>query len=108
MRRSLWSSKEKQILNMKQKLFISVLAVVVGLAMHGLSAQAQKPAGVKQSKTEGMLKEIKIDYKPFQGENSFIVSYSGKEKKEIDVIIVDAGTAVVALADVAAGREIEL
>jgi hypothetical protein len=64
--------------------------------------------GTRETKTEKMLKEIKAPYKPFQGQNSFIVLYNGKEKKDIDLIAVEAGSGLAIFADVAAGREVDL
>ena len=99
-------------MDMKRRLITCIVAAIIGIALSGLSPgsqlRAQKANVVKQSKTEAMLKAAKANYRQFQGKDSFIVSYNGNEKNDIDVIIVDAGAAVVALVDVAAGREIEL
>lgn len=81
---------------------MSAVFVMVVLNLE-VAAQANQ-----ETKSEKMLKEIEAIYKPFDGKSSFIVSYIGKEKKEIDVITVEVGSAVALIADVAAGREINL
>ena len=89
-------------------LFI-VAAVFVALGLNTTAnAQAKKTETVKVTKTEKLLKDSGARYGPFQGEGTYFVAYSGKEMKEISVIIIESETAVVVLADVAAGREIDL
>lgn len=98
---------------MKINLFTLILLIVAAVfvipSLNGPSyAQAKKTETVKVTKTEKLLKDADAPYGPFQGEGTFIVSYAGKEKKEIDVIIIETDAAVVTFADVAAGRLIDL
>jgi hypothetical protein len=88
-------------------LFFGTLVAI--LTINGLiSAQVKKSAVINVTRTEKMLRDIKANYQPFQGENSFIVLYSGKEKEEISVILIETDDAVLVLADVAAGRTVGL
>jgi len=97
-------------MNKKNKTLSLILLIlfVMMFSGHKTNAQAVRSPGVKASKTETMLKEIKAVYKPFQAEGSFIISYNGSEKSEIDIIVVEVGTAIAILADAAAGREVDL
>ena len=96
---------------MKRHLHFFAVAAsgLIFIAALNISVVAQtKKASAVISKTERMLKEIKANYSPFQGKGTFIVSYKGKEKAEIDVILIETEDVVVILADVAAGKEIDL
>ena len=97
---------------MKKILQISSIALISFLFTAALNAsvcaQVKKAAATGSSKTERMLKEIKAAYSPFQGKGTYIVSYKGKEKAEIDVILIEVENAVAIFADVVAGREIDL
>lgn len=97
---------------MRKVLYFVALAVI-GLLLITASngradAQVKKAAAVKTSKTEQMLKEIKATYSEFQGKGTYIVSFKGKNKAEIDVILIEAENIVVLLADVEAGKDINL
>src|SRR5687767_2220311 len=93
--------------NSPSVLFIGTLLVI--LTINGLvNAQVKKSAVINVTRTEKMLRDIKANYQPFQGDNSFIVLYSGKEKEEISVILIETDDAVLVLADVAAGRTVDL
>ncbi len=72
-----------------------------------VSAQA-KTAPAKESKLERLLKETSANYMPFQGPRTFVVTYKGKDKPQIDVILIEADESVLMFADVAAGKEIDL
>jgi hypothetical protein len=88
-------------------LFIGTLAAI--LTINGLvNAQVKKSAVINVTRTEKMLRDIKANYQQFQGENSFVVVYSGKEIEEISVILIETDDAVLVLADVAAGRTVGL
>lgn len=88
-------------------LFIGTLVAI--LTINGLvNAQVKKSAVINVTRTEKLLRDVKANYQPFQGENSFIVLYSGKEKEEISVILIETDDAVLVFADVAAGRTVEL
>ena len=88
-------------------LFIGTLVAI--LTINGLvNAQVKKSAVINVTRTEKMLRDIKANYQPFQGENSFVVVYSGKEIEEISVILIETDDAVLVLADVAAGRTVGL
>jgi len=97
-------------MNTKNKTLSLILLIlfVMMVSGHKTSAQAVRSPGVKASKTETMLKEIKAVYKPFQAEGSFIIPYNGNVKSEIDIIVVEVGTEIAILADAAAGLEIDL
>jgi hypothetical protein len=84
---------------------IFFIFAVTLIASSGRQAAAQV---VKESSSEKMLREIKAIYKPFQGKDSFLVSYTGKELKDISIITVEVGPAISIMADVAAGRELDL
>lgn len=103
-------SKAKTNMTTKNKTFSLILLILAVVMASGsrTNAQAVRSPGAKVTKTETMLKEIKAVYKPFQAEGSFIISYNGNVKSEIDVIVVEVGTAIAILADAAAGREIDL
>jgi hypothetical protein len=88
-------------------LIVLALLLILGSAV-AATAQTKLPARAALSKTEKMLKEISANYRPFQGANSFLVSYVGKEIKEIDLIVVEAGEGIAVLVDVAAGKDLEL
>lgn len=96
----------------KSRSFTLILFVFSALAISNLSsltyAQTVTRTSIKETKTEKLLKEIKAAYSPFQGENSFIISYSGKVNKEIDVVVLEVGLAVAIFADAAAGRDVDL
>ena len=89
----------------KKAMFALLAVVIFGLNLAS-SAQTAKTAPVKQSKTESMLKEIKATYQPFPG--GFIVTYEGKAKPLISLIIVEAGPAVVIVSDAAEDAQIDL
>lgn len=99
-------------MNKNRRFFTLILFVFTAFVILSLSvrtnAQSVKPSAIKETKTEKLLREIKATYSPFQSDHSFVISYEGKEKKQIDVIVVEAETAVVIFADAAAGREIDL
>lgn len=103
----------KRRMHMKIKFFKLALCIVASVfvifgSSWSASGQVKKATAVKETKTERMLKDAGASYSPFQGEHSFIVSYAGKEKKEIDVIIIEADSMVITLVDVAAAREVQL
>jgi len=83
----------------------SFVLVINATRVHG---QVKKDSVINVTKTEKMLRDIKAPYRPFQGENSFLIVYEGKELKEISVILIETPALVVVFADVAAGREVEL
>jgi len=90
-------------------LCIAVLAFFVfGTYVTSVDAQAKKDSVIKVTKTEKMLRDAKATYRPFQGEDSFVVVYEGKELKEISVVLIEASDLLIVLADVAAGREVDL
>ena len=90
-------------------LCIAVLSFsVFGAHVTSVDAQARKKSVIKVTKTEKMLRDVKATYRPFQRDDSFIVVYEGKELKEISVILIEASDVLVVLADVAAGREVDL
>ena len=97
---------------MRKVLYFVALAVIGLLFIMAVSgkadAQVKKAYAVKTSKAEQMLNEIKAAYGPFQGKGTYIVSFKGKNKAQIDVILIEAENVVVLLADVAAGKDIDL
>ncbi|HUR99809.1 MAG TPA: hypothetical protein VMZ26_17220 [Pyrinomonadaceae bacterium] len=96
----------------KGRAFILTLFVFAALLVTSQSlptyAQSVKSPATKETKTEKLLKELKVSYEQFTSDHSFVTSYDGKELKRIDVILVEAETAVVVLADAAGGRDVEL
>ena len=92
---------------MKRKLYTCLFFVFALVLISGSGPPAAAQV-IKDSASEKMLKEIKAIYQPFQGKDSFIVSYTGNELKNISVITVEVGSAISILADVAAGREVDL
>src|SRR5215203_3205655 len=93
--------------NSPSVLFIGTLVAILTINCL-ISAQVKKSAVINVTRTEKMLRDIKANYQPCQGENSFIVLYSGKEKEEISVILIETDDAVLVLADAAAGRTVGL
>ena len=85
-----------------------ISSFVLGIHATRVHGQVKKDSVIKVTKTEKMLRDIKASYRPFQGENSFLIVYEGKELKEISVILIETPDLVVVFADVAAGREVEL
>ncbi len=85
------------------------ISLTLSLFTNAVYGQSTKPApAAKLSSTERLLKESGADYSPFQGDDSFIVSYKGKQMGRIDLIIIDADKSAVIFADVAAGRELNM
>lgn len=97
-------SKSKLLHSSAPAVILSLLFAVVD----GVVAQVKTAPVAKVFKTEQLLKETSANYAPFQGPGTFIVVYKGKERPQIDVILVEVGDSVVILADVAAGKEIDL
>jgi type IV secretory pathway VirB6-like protein len=96
---------------MIRKVCVSTFALLLFLLVSGLVSQVAAQSKVNQpnqSKTERLLKEIKANYRPFQGAGTFIISYKGKEKSDIDLIVVESDGAIVILADVVAGTDVDL
>ena len=91
-------------------LYLTLMATVLLSSIFSSDVRAQTGAStsVKETKTESMLKEIKLTYRPIEGEKGFIVSYKGKEMKEIDLIVAEAEDAIAILVDVSAGRDVHL
>jgi len=92
---------------MKKTFYIYIIFIFAVFLTSGSGRQVAAQV-VKDSTSEKMLKEIKAIYKPFQGKDTFIVSYTGNELKNISIITVEVGLAISILADVAAGREVDL
>ena len=92
---------------MIRRSYTCIFFIIVLVVLSGSGGQTAAQV-VKGTKSEKMLQEIKAVYKPFNGKDAFLISYTGKELKEISVITVESGSAISVSADVAAGREIEL
>ena len=86
--------------------FLSTVFIVCSSST--VYSQENKPAAAKETRAEKLLKEIKVDYAPFNTDNSFVVSYASKEIKQIDVIVIQTENMMVFLADAAAASEVDL
>ena len=96
---------------MKKFLHVSALVLISFMVAAALSnrtvAQVKPEPSANLSKTERLLKEISSTYTVLKGNNTFLVPFQGKNKKDIEVIIVESDDMIVLFATVSDGKEIE-
>lgn len=90
-------------------LLAALLAVMAAVAFP-VAGQTKQPAAVQPSKTEQLLKQISTSYRTIpESKNSYFVTYSGKELKQIDLFVIEVDEGGIAiLFDVVEGKEVDL
>ena len=96
--------------SIKGRVYFSVAFFMIAAVFGGTAgAQTSALSAQKLTKTETMLKEIGAEYsRPVPAQLAFVVPYSGKEMKAIDLFVIEAAGGLVVMVDVAAGKDVNL